>query len=246
MKIRNLAPTTASMISLCCGFICILSAIKGNYDRAAWLIAISMVCDTLDGKLARITKTSSSFGSELDSLIDLVVFGVAPAILVGQICDDTYPYVIWPVCFFYLSCTVVRLAKFNTENLKKKKPSSYFTGLPSTISGGTLAHLVLLHGYLNINHGINVVLGIIIPVTFILGLFMVSKLKFLNIMSKINLKQGIFPFSLEMLGAVVFFILSPRLALSISLSAYVIVCGLLGLKKKDSSAEQVDVTLSNL
>ena len=213
---------------------------------AAWLVIMSMICDTLDGKLARITKTSSNFGTQLDSLIDIVVFGVAPAILVGQVCNDTYPFIIWPICFFYLSCTAMRLAKFNTESSSSKKPSSYFTGLPSTISGGTLAHLVLLHSYLSINFGINIVLGFILPVTFVLGLFMVSRLKFLNIMSKISIKQGVFPFSLEMLGAVVLFIINPRLALSISLSAYVIVCGVLGLKKKDNPVEHVDVTLSNL
>ena len=90
----------------------------------------------------------------------------------------------------------------------------------------------------------------IIPlVMFILGILMVSRLRFFNIMSKISVKQGIVPFTMEMAGSVILFALNPRLALSVSLSAYIIVCGLLGLRKKEEEeepSEQIDVTLSNL
>ena len=246
LKIRKSVPTIASLISLCCGFACIFSAIEGYFDIAAWLIVLSMIFDSLDGKLARLTKTSSSFGTQLDSLVDMVVFGVAPIVLVGQLCKDTYPIVVWVVCFFYLSCAVFRLAKFNEEHVRDRKPSKYFTGLPTTISGGTIAQLTLLHQYLNDSYGITAVFEIIPPITFVLGILMVSKLRFFNIMAKISVKQGIFPFGLEIGGAVILFIINPRIALSISLSAYILVCGLLGLRKKDVSSEQVDVKLSNL
>ena len=246
MKIRNSAPTIASLISLCCGFGCILSAIEGNYEIAAWLIVLSMIFDSLDGKLARFAKTAGVFGAQLDSIIDIVVFGVAPVILVGQLCKEAYPFIVGIICFFYLSCAALRLAKFNVEHTIEKKPCRYFVGLPSTISGGTIAQLVLLHYYLNESYGIATVLEIIPPVTFVLGILMVSKLRFLNIMARISVKQGIFPFSLEMAGSVILFVINPRIALSVSLSSYILVCGLLGLRKKAAASEQMDVTLSNL
>lgn len=239
-------PVIASLFSLCCGFACILTSIDGNYDIAAWLIVLSMIFDSLDGKLARLTKTSSPFGTQLDSLIDLVVFGVAPIVLVGQLCKDTYPIIVWIVCFFFLTCSALRLARFNVESVKEKKPCRYFVGLPTTISGGTIAQLVLLHNYLNGSFGVGTVLEIIPPVTFVLGVLMVSNLRFFNIMSKISIKQGIFPLSLEVAGAIILFAINPRIALSVSLSTYIVVCGLLGLRKKDLSSEQIDVTLSNL
>ncbi|MGR3220278.1 MAG: CDP-diacylglycerol--serine O-phosphatidyltransferase [Candidatus Anammoxibacter sp.] len=257
MKISKSASTLASLVSLSCGFVCILSAIQGSYDTAAWLIVLSMIFDSLDGKIARFTKTTSAFGGQLDSLVDLVVFGVAPSILVGQFCKDThpflvwgtYPFIVWGVSFFFLTCATFRLARFNVGNTGDGKPGKYFTGLPSTISGGTIAQLVLLHSYLNNRYGIGIIVDIIPLVMFILGILMVSRLRFLNIMSKISVRQGIVPFTMEMAGAVILFALNPRLALSISLSAYIIICGLLGLRKnketEEEPAEQIDVTLSN-
>lgn len=254
LKIIKSAPIIASLVSLCCGFICILSSIQGNFDTAAWLIVLSMIFDSLDGKIARLTKTESALGGQIDSLVDLVVFGVAPAVLVGQLCNDahpfalwgTYSFIVWGISFFYLSCAAFRLAKFNVDNGGEEKVGSYFSGLPSTISGGTIAQLALLHHYLHDSYGVGLVIEIIPAVMFAIGILMVSRLRFLNIMSKISVKQGVFPFSLEMVGAVALFVLNPRLALSISLSAYVIVCGLIGLRKKDASREHADVTLSNL
>ena len=258
MRIKNSASTIASLISLSCGFVCILNAIQGRYDIASWLIVLSMIFDSLDGKIARFTKTTSAFGGQLDSLVDLVVFGVAPAILVGQFCKDThpflvwgtYPFIVWGISFFYLTCSAFRLARFNVANAGDGKPGRYFTGLPSTISGGTIAQLVLLHSYLNESLGIGIIMDIIPFAMFALSILMVSKLRFFNIMSKISVKQGVVPFTMEMAGSVILFALNPRLALSVSLSAYIVVCGLLGLRKQkeepEEPSDQIDVTLSNL
>ncbi len=244
MNIKKSLPATASLSSLCCGFLSILCSIGGNFDLAGWLIVLSMILDSLDGKLARLTKTDSQFGAQLDSLIDLVVFGVAPVIMVGQLCKDTYQIIVWITCFFYLACAAIRLAKFNVIENDKSKPLKFYTGLPSTIAGGTIAQLALLHNYIHGSHGITALLIVIPVVTFLLGLLMVSKLRFYNIMSKISIKQqGIFPFGLEIGVSIILFAINPRLALSISLSAYIIVCGLFGLIKKDVSSEHADVTI---
>ncbi len=234
MKLLKTLPVITSLTSLCCGFVCILYAIEKRYDHAAWLIVIAMVFDTLDGKIARFTKTDSAFGEQLDSLIDLVVFGVAPAVLVGQVCGGVYSGLVWIACFCYLSATALRLAKFNVMTANDKGPCTFYTGLPSTISGGTIAHLVLLHNYLFANYGVTSVKSFIPLVTLGLGLLMISRFKFFNIMAKISLKQGIFPFGMEIGGAIVLFCINPRLALSVSLTTYVVVCGFVGLRKKEN------------
>lgn len=241
LKIKKNLPTMMSLSSLCCGFVSILCAVQGRYDLAAWLIILSMVFDTLDGKLARLTKTSSDFGCQLDSLVDVVVFGVSPAILVGIIFKDVYPILIWLMCFCFLSCSALRLARFNVQSSLEKKPCIYFNGLPTTIAGGTIAQLVLLNNYLNNNFGITTVETIIPSVIFILGILMISKIEFFNIMSKIGVKQGIFPFGLEVVFAAILFIINPIITLSVSLSAYIIVCGLLGLKKEILSRRERNI-----
>lgn len=241
--LKKSLPVLVSLSSLCCGFICILNSIEGKYDIAAWLIILAMVFDSLDGKIARLTKTDSEFGEQLDSLIDIVVFGVAPIILIGQLCEVTYPIVIWIACFCFLSAAALRLAKFNVLCHKEEGPCKFYTGLPTTISGGTIAHLVLLHNYLSESYGIAIILTMIPTITFILSILMISRIRFFNIMAKISVRQGVFPFVLEISGAIVLFYLNPRIALSVGLSTYVIVCGAFGFRKKESISEQVDVTI---
>lgn len=245
MKIIKSLPVLTSLMSLCCGFLCILNSIDKRFDLAAWLIVLSMVFDSLDGKIARFTKTDSEFGKQLDSLVDLVVFGVAPIILVGQLCEGVYPVLIWVTCFCYLSAAALRLAKFNVISSNDDGPCAFYTGLPTTISGGTIAQLILLHDYLSGSFGISIVLTIIPTVTFILSLLMVSKVRFFNIMAKISVKQGIFPFAMEISGAIILFYLNPRIALSVGLSTYIVVCGLIGIRKKQTpelQGEQIDLT----
>jgi CDP-diacylglycerol--serine O-phosphatidyltransferase len=124
--------TTGCLFS---GFYAIVAAIDGNYERAGFAVFAAMLFDTLDGRVARLTRTESAFGKEYDSLADMVSFGVAPAIVAYQWgVVRLYEYgqvwgrVGWLAAFFYAACAALRLARFNTRASADKR---FFEGLPS-------------------------------------------------------------------------------------------------------------------
>lgn len=131
-----IVPSALTLGNLFFGIWAIVSAARGDFERAAWLIVFAGVFDTIDGRVARATSTGSRFGEELDSLVDAISFGVAPAMIVYHLFlnDGTWG---WVAAFFYVSCAVVRLARFNVEQAGHAKVS--FHGLPSPAAGMTLA-----------------------------------------------------------------------------------------------------------
>ncbi|MDD9893651.1 MAG: CDP-diacylglycerol--serine O-phosphatidyltransferase, partial [Gammaproteobacteria bacterium] len=127
--------TTASLFS---GFYSIVSALDGQYERSAIAIFIAMVFDGLDGRVARMTNTQSDFGKEYDSLSDMMVFGVCPAVVVymwGLHSFDPNVWIWaeigWLTAFFYCAAAALRLARFNTMAGTDKEEKRYFLGLPS-------------------------------------------------------------------------------------------------------------------
>jgi len=124
--------TTGCLFS---GFYAIVAAIDGNFERAGFAIFAAMLFDTLDGRVARMTRTESDFGKQYDSLADMVSFGVAPAIVAYQWgVARLFEYGMewgrsgWLAAFFYAVCAALRLARFNTRSAQDKR---YFEGLPS-------------------------------------------------------------------------------------------------------------------
>ncbi len=135
-----LLPNLFTTGNLFCGFYGLVSAIQGDFFKAAVAILVAMIFDILDGRVARYTGSTSRFGIEYDSLCDLVSFGVAPAILVYTFALQTYGRYGWLAAFLYVACAALRLAKFNVQAVKE---SSYFTGLPSPGAAGLMASTVL-------------------------------------------------------------------------------------------------------
>ncbi len=168
--------TSASMF---CGFYSILLATGAVGDepafyRAAWMLVFAGVFDMLDGRVARLTGTGSPFGIQLDSLADIVSFGIAPAVLVySWALQDFGPLGLFAAFFFFL-CGAFRLARFNLGADGTK--SSFSTGLTITMAGGTVASLVMAAAA---NDLVGADLG---PVTLVLcltlSLLMVSRLRF--------------------------------------------------------------------
>ena len=117
--------TTASLFS---GFYGIVSAINGRFTHAAWAVVVSAVFDGLDGRVARMTRTTSSFGMEYDSLCDLVAFGVAPAVIAYLYSLKDFGRYGWLAAFLYVATTALRLARFNTQDAASANHD--FTGLP--------------------------------------------------------------------------------------------------------------------
>jgi CDP-diacylglycerol--serine O-phosphatidyltransferase len=152
IPISKLAPSFITLLALCLGITSIRYAFDEKWITAASLILIAAVLDAVDGRLARMLDASSKFGAELDSLSDLVSFGVAPALVMYLWVLHEVPYkgVGWSVVLFFIACSAIRLARFNSnlideESTSKVKIKSmlFFTGIPMP-AGGVLSMLPML------------------------------------------------------------------------------------------------------
>lgn len=126
--------TTGALFS---GFYSMIAAMSGALENAAIAIIVAGFLDALDGRIARLTNTSSEFGVQYDSLSDMVAFGVAPAILMFSWTLDGLGKLGWAVAFLYMACAALRLARFNT-----KPDNRVFFGLASPMAAGMLACMV--------------------------------------------------------------------------------------------------------
>ncbi len=132
-------PNLLTTGALFAGFSAIVQATKGNFEVAAILIFIAMVLDGLDGRVARMTNTTSEFGIQYDSLSDMVSFGLAPALVVYEWSLFSMGKIGWLAAFVYAAATALRLARFNTHAADEK---SFFQGLPSPSAAGILAAFI--------------------------------------------------------------------------------------------------------
>jgi CDP-diacylglycerol--serine O-phosphatidyltransferase len=131
-------PSAFTLGNLFFGFWAIVSAFNGNFRWAGWFIVFAGILDMLDGRVARLSGTGSRFGAELDSLVDVISFGVAPALLMYFLDFSNAGRFAWVLCYIYVVAVALRLARFNV--LSAGKPSSgWFTGMPSPAAGMTLA-----------------------------------------------------------------------------------------------------------
>jgi CDP-diacylglycerol--serine O-phosphatidyltransferase len=125
------------------GFYSIVASLNADYERAAWAIMIASVFDVLDGWVARITHTTTRFGIEIDSLADVISFGVAPGVLVYTWTLSSFGRVGWLGSFFLVACAALRLARFNVQMGSAEK--KHFTGLPTPASAIAIAATVLAY-----------------------------------------------------------------------------------------------------
>jgi CDP-diacylglycerol---serine O-phosphatidyltransferase len=132
-------PSAFTLGNLFFGFWAIVSAFNGNFRWAGWFIVFSGILDMLDGRVARLSNTGSRFGAELDSLIDIVSFGVAPALLIYFLDFASAGRFAWILSYIYVTAVAVRLARFNVVSAGKPATTAWFTGMPSPSAGMTLA-----------------------------------------------------------------------------------------------------------
>jgi CDP-diacylglycerol---serine O-phosphatidyltransferase len=130
-------PSAFTLGNLFFGLWAIVAAYNGNFRWAAWFIVFAALLDTMDGRLARRTKTTSRFGEELDSLVDMVSFGVAPGLIIYFLEFANAGRFGWVLSYFYVVAAAVRLARYNV--VSAGKPSAWFTGMPSPAAAMTLA-----------------------------------------------------------------------------------------------------------
>jgi CDP-diacylglycerol---serine O-phosphatidyltransferase len=167
-------PNLITSASLFSGFYAIIASIQLEFKAAAIAIIISAIFDSLDGRVARITNTASHFGTEYDSLSDLVAFGVAPAILAFLWALEPFHRLGWIAACLYVICGALRLARFNVE--KSSSDSSYFKGLPIPAAAISISSMVLFAS--DINSLSEIKHKIIIFMIYFLSFLMVSSLRY--------------------------------------------------------------------
>ncbi|MEM1212258.1 MAG: CDP-diacylglycerol--serine O-phosphatidyltransferase [Planctomycetota bacterium] len=211
-RTTSLLPTLFTLGNLLCGFVAIFMASRpaeadllrdwSPLTFAAIFIFLGMVCDALDGRVARLTGSTSELGEQLDSMADMVTFGVAPAFLLIQLgdigvpffglggtIDQTFDRTAFVVALIYVSCAALRLARFNVELLGDDDHRG-FTGLPSPAAAGTVASLIVLHEHLLFNQAPPTSLAVgsaalgMLLVTLVAGLAMVSRLPYGHLLNR--------------------------------------------------------------
>lgn len=133
-------PSLFTMANMFCGYACIVYSMRGEFATAAPFIGVAIVLDMLDGRIARLTGTTSAFGLEFDSLADVISFGVAPAIMAFTWGLQPLGRLGWAVGFLFVAAAAVRLARFNIQSGSVDK--RYFVGMPSPAAAGVPAATV--------------------------------------------------------------------------------------------------------
>lgn len=170
-----LLPNLCTTGGLFCGFYTIIATLKEEYLVAAIAVLIALVFDALDGRIARMTKTSSHFGVEYDSLSDLVAFGVAPGVLAYRWALEPWGAWGWLAASLYVTCGALRLARFNIQVEVADKGS--FVGLPIPAAASVLATTILMYYYLGGEGATNKHLILLLLVYTLAGL-MVSSIRY--------------------------------------------------------------------
>ncbi len=216
MKRRGiyLLPNLLTTGGLFSGFYALIAALHGRFEDAAIAVFIAMAMDSLDGRIARITRTQSDFGIQYDSLADMLSFGVAPALIAYQWILSGMGKLGWLAAFIYTAGAALRLARFNTQAGVSDK--RYFQGLPSPAAAAVLASMAWLGAGLHWQSPWVNLMGLVL--TPLLGLLMVSGVRYhsfkdLDLGGRIPLRAAI----LMVLGFVLISINPPQVLFAASL-----------------------------
>ncbi|MEI6125918.1 MAG: CDP-diacylglycerol--serine O-phosphatidyltransferase [Pseudomonadota bacterium] len=168
-------PNFLTSLSLFFGFYSIVTTMQGDFLKASWAIIIAALFDGLDGRIARMTHTTTRFGVEYDSLSDLVAFGVAPAALAYGWVLNQYGRWGWVAAFLYVACGAIRLARFNIQTTTVK--GNFFTGLPIPAAAGMVTATAIFCFHFDIADKKLLSIFFILTI-YILAFLMVSTIRF--------------------------------------------------------------------
>jgi CDP-diacylglycerol--serine O-phosphatidyltransferase len=203
-----LIPSLFTTGNLICGFFSIISTFNGEYFQAAIFIIIANLLDGLDGLVARLTKTTSQFGVELDSLADLVSFGLAPAVLVYYWALVPWGTWGWLAACLYVVCGALRLARFNVQIKNVEK--SHFVGLPIPAAAEMIVATIVMYYFLG-GEGATHKQVILLLVIYALGALMVSSLRYFSFKQLALKKKHPFWLLLSAILFIVFCIAEPQI-----------------------------------
>ena len=197
-----LLPNLMTTLALFAGFYAVIAGMNGEFLAGAIAIFIAMVFDGLDGRIARMTNSSSAFGAEYDSLADMVSFGLAPALLLYQWMLQDFGKLGWLIAFVYTAGAALRLARFNTQIAVVDK--RYFQGLPSPAAAALLAGFVWMVESNGLETGLES--SAALTLTLAAGLLMVSNIRFSSF-KEFNFKDKV-PFVTLLFLVLVFVIIT--------------------------------------
>jgi CDP-diacylglycerol--serine O-phosphatidyltransferase len=177
-----LLPSIVTVGNLFCGYACVVYAMRGDLATAAPFIGFAIVLDMLDGRIARMTNTSSAFGLEFDSLADVVSFGLAPAILATAWGLSELGRLGWAAGFIYVTATAMRLARFNIQTGAPHVDKRYFVGLPSPAAAGLVAATVFVFPYplSGLAQNIAAIAVVLVPATLMVSTMRFRSFKTMN------------------------------------------------------------------
>ena len=169
----HILPSLFTTGNVFCGFYSFIAALNEKYYLAAWAIVLAIIFDVLDGRIARMTKTTSAFGMQYDSLADVISFGMAPAFICYAWVLKPFGRIGWMAAFLYLLCSALRLARFNTT--KPDIQGQHFIGLATPAAAAVIASIIIAIEDL---FGSRVPPGFMVAVVYILAFLMVSNIKY--------------------------------------------------------------------
>jgi CDP-diacylglycerol---serine O-phosphatidyltransferase len=216
-----LIPSLFTVANLFCGYACVVYSTRSDFDTAALFIGVAMILDTLDGYLARLTNSSSAFGVELDSLADVVSFGLAPAIL-------AFTWGLWPLQrlgwaagFLFVAAAAMRLARFNVQSSTTSATTDkrYFVGMPSPAAASVIASTVFWYPQgLHLRETALPALAMVLVPAFL----MVSNMRFRSVKAiDVGWRRSYFALFLAAVGLALI-ASHPRLALVVLSYSYVV------------------------
>jgi len=233
LKYITVLPSLITILNGVCGFAAIVFAGKGAklgigqfsyFAMSGYMILLAMIADMLDGRLARMHQSTSSFGGQLDSLCDIISFGVAPAFLMLKVLEyklaefaglnpaiETFlQRFIWLAAAGYISCAAIRLARFNVENEEDESAHMSFVGLPTPAAAGVIVSLVILHQ--ETLPSLNVIIYALPFLALGVAVLMVSRIRYPHILNQYLKGRKPFAYLMRALLLLAFIILNIQYA----------------------------------
>jgi CDP-diacylglycerol--serine O-phosphatidyltransferase len=212
-----LLPNLFTSAGLFAGFYSIIATLREQFWLAAVMILVAQLCDMLDGRIARLTRSTSSFGVQYDSLADLVAFGVAPGILVYEWALEPWGRWGWLAASLYVTCGALRLARFNVQIASVEK--RHFVGLPIPAAADVIAAIVLLYYFVGGEGAASKRVMMLLVVFAVAGL-MVSEIRYYSFKEIRFHHRHPFPVLLGLIVLILLTIGNPEIMLFLGIASY--------------------------
>ena len=225
-----IAPATITSLGLLSGFYALISAINSHFELAALMVFVAFICDGLDGRVARLSRSTSQFGTELDSLSDVVAFGVAPATIV-------YTWALRPIAGWavlvsgmFVVCAALRLARFNVQTATVDKRR--FVGLPVPGAAVMVSGIVVAYSYFELNSP-RLLCTLMVPITLGLAALMISSVPYPSF-KVINFRRRSAPIEMValMVVALALIFAMPQVSGFVAAASYVLSGPIMALRGK--------------